>query len=102
MVHFLIIHLCVSGIPKEKLFHKLDAELRKYNATESRMVSSRGLSVFETIIDDYFPLADHQFESISVKVPKNVDVVLKTQYGEYMQLPPEEKRYSHAPVKLSV
>ena len=96
------LHVAVSGISKETLYHRLDSELRKYNQTESTMVSSRGLSAFETSIDDYFPLCDHVFETISVKIPRNADMVLKTQYGDYMKLPPEEKRYSHAPVCLKL
>ncbi len=95
-------HAAVAWVSKETLYHRLDSELRKYNETKSTMVSSRGLRVFETSIDDYFPLDDHVFETISVKVPRNVDTVLRTQYGDYMKLPPEEKRYSHAPIKLSL
>ena len=35
------------------------------------------------------------FEGIQVKVPKEYDSVLRDTYGDYMQLPPEEKRVTH-------
>ena len=33
-----------------------------------------------------------EFEGIKVKAPVNYDVVLKNIYGDYMQMPPEDKR----------
>lgn len=35
------------------------------------------------------------FENIEVVIPKEYDQYLTTMYGDYMQLPPEEKRVSH-------
>lgn len=39
--------------------------------------------------------ADAVFEGIHVKVPSDYDKWLKQVYGNYMQLPPEEKRVTH-------
>lgn len=36
-----------------------------------------------------------KFEDIEVNVPANYDEILKSLYGDYMQLPPEEDRYNH-------
>ena len=36
-----------------------------------------------------------KFEDIEVNMPANYDEILKSLYGDYMQLPPEEDRYNH-------
>jgi phosphorylcholine metabolism protein LicD len=35
------------------------------------------------------------FEDTTLIIPRDYDAYLKTLYGDYMQLPPEEKRMSH-------
>ena len=34
-------------------------------------------------------------EAIKAKIPENYDLVLKSMYGDYMSLPPEEERRTH-------
>lgn len=46
-------------------------------------------------IKDIFPLKEIQFESGTFFAPKNYDALLKVCYGDYMQIPPEEKRRVH-------
>ncbi len=41
-----------------------------------------------------------EFEGIQVKVPVGYEQVLKTYYGDYMQLPPEESRVPHHDYEL--
>lgn len=38
---------------------------------------------------------DASFENIDVKIFQNYDEILKTTFGDYMKLPPKEKRISH-------
>jgi len=38
------------------------------------------------------------FEDAEFRVPADYDTVLRTIYGDYMQLPPEEKRVAHHPL----
>ena len=44
---------------------------------------------------DVFPVQRMKFENIEVSVPKNPDAVLKALFGDYMQIPPKEKRATH-------
>lgn len=39
---------------------------------------------------------DKDFEGITVRIFKNYDRVLKTTFGDYLTLPPEEKRINHS------
>lgn len=47
-----------------------------------------------------FPTRDMVFEGVTLRAPNDVNTYLKTMYGDYMQLPPESNRYTHAPVIL--
>mgnify|MGYP002856121210 CR=1 FL=1 len=46
--------------------------------------------------EDIFPLKRYLFEEIEFYGPNNADGVLSAIYGNYMELPPENKRYGHA------
>lgn len=95
-----ILHIFMVPVPKKYLFEKTDKAMQAYNGMGSRVVSSRGLDVFNCLIEDLLPPEKHEFSGVSICIPGNWDKVLKTQYGDYMTLPPKEKRYSHAPVRL--
>ena len=45
-------------------------------------------------------LEKRQFEDIQVAVPKDYDAVLKRNYNNYMELPPQEERVNHVPVEV--
>lgn len=57
---------------------------------------------FTSIIDkdDVFPTKKMKFENIEVRVPKEIERYLTRRYGDYMQLPPEDKRHIHPPYIL--
>jgi lipopolysaccharide cholinephosphotransferase len=48
-------------------------------------------------IDEIFPLSKVYFENKYYNAPRNWDVFLKKLYGNYMELPPVEKRVNHDP-----
>lgn len=56
--------------------------------------------VFEN--DVLFPTKDITFDGLTLRAPHNPDAYLKIEYGDYMQLPPECDRYTHAPVILEL
>ena len=43
----------------------------------------------------YFPIKQISFEGVMFNAPNNVNLYLSTIYGDYMTLPPEEKRVNH-------
>ena len=49
---------------------------------------------------DLLPLKKVPFESIEAYIPANNDEFLKKVYGDYMQIPPVEKRVNHAPLVI--
>ena len=49
----------------------------------------------------YEPSAKLLFEGKEYSVPNKYDDLLRSQYGDYMQLPPEDKRVTHNPLRIS-
>ena len=45
---------------------------------------------------DLVPFKKAKFEDIEVNIANDSDAILTQIFGDYMQLPPEEKRYNHA------
>jgi len=45
--------------------------------------------------DEIFPLVEYDFEDTKFKGPNNYDAYLTRRYGDYMQLPPMDKRKPH-------
>ncbi len=50
--------------------------------------------------DKSFPLIELEFEDVKLKFQKDIDEALRFIYGDYMQLPPVEKRKNHYPYCL--
>ncbi len=83
---------------------------KRYRKEQEKMDSNGGqyITTFESeyIIEmiksvslerDMFPLIRVPFEDIEVNIQKNYEQMLNSLYGDYMQLPPLEKRINHSP-----
>ena len=97
-----VLHVLMKPVPKEYLYKQLERELQKYNETETGKMSSRGLRAFECNKTDVFPTKPHAFDTLMLQIPKNEDVILKQQYGDYMKLPPIHQRTGHEPKRLEI
>ena len=52
--------------------------------------------------NEFYETAEAVFEGITVKVPKEYDKYLRHMYGNYMEIPPKEKREQHVVLKYQV
>ena len=50
--------------------------------------------------EDFFPPVEHTFEDTQAPIPHNYDAYLHKLYGNYMQIPPVDKREKHSIVNL--
>lgn len=83
---------------RQKILKELDAIMRKYSYEDSNTVGNYGgmwgrkefgpKEWFQGYIE--FP-----FEGLEVRLPKGYHLLLTQMYGDYMQLPPVEKRITH-------
>ena len=49
----------------------------------------------------YYPPVNLSFEGKEYSAPNRYDDLLRAQYGDYMQLPPVEKRVTHNPLRIN-
>ena len=49
---------------------------------------------------DWLPPKKAKFEDLEVNIPNNPDKILTRTYGDYMKLPPKDKRFRPAPEKI--
>ena len=75
---------------------------RKYENIECKQYcdfpSMHLMPIYEK--EDFLPVKKVKFEDIEVNVPNKYDKILTRLYGDYMQLPPEDKRFRPAPEKI--
>lgn len=100
-----IVHygLKVLKISPKKVYERLRQEQMRYNHEKSRY-----LCPFEVTMADHayiskqemYPLQKVPFEGLMVSMPNQYDTYLKRLFGDYMTLPPEEKRVNHCPYIL--
>ena len=76
---------------------------RKYNSSQTQRVMYMNQSkMFSEIFDrnDLLPTRRVDFDGQKIEIPKETDKYLTAHYGDYMTLPPEDKRYNHYPAIL--
>lgn len=82
-----------------KQYKKLEKTLTKYPDTTSKAyLCYCGDSFSKEIIEKkyYGKGRLYKFEDTEFRGPENADMYLKTWYGNYMELPPEDKRNKHS------
>lgn len=95
--HYAMKILCIS---KRWLYKKYTQNATKYNHEETKyLIDFRSYNIEETKMtkDEIYPLRELPFEDLTVKIPNKSEVLLENCYGDFMQLPPPEKRHNHFP-----
>lgn len=97
---FLSIHKHPDIYVYQKMMRKLKTGEKTEYVIPYTVWESRAAEGCCSKIDDLFPLQEVPFEDTTIYLPKNNHDSLTRIYGDYMQIPPEEKRYNHPPVVL--
>lgn len=83
----------------DKILKKYNKLLQKYNNVEKKyLISNWPVYKPSCEIQQYDMVKKvcyHKFENIEALIPKEYDKFLKKVFGNYMELPPKEKRVSH-------
>ncbi len=101
------VHLILNILPISNrfLYRIVKKELLRYNRTPTKRVAYFfDPTPFSSMIDvrDIKPTCEVHFEEGHIKVAHHVDKYLRTRFGNYMELPPEEKRHNHPPYILDL
>lgn len=78
---------------------------RRYEKKNTRLMADytdRDPMAWAVSYADLYPAIDVPFEDITVRLPREYDKILRRGYGDYMQLPPVEKRKNHQPFLIDL
>lgn len=95
----------VLGIIPVRKRKKLHNRLFDYicSKKDGKYVCLCGLDALQFEKESYLgPICYHAFEQFSFRVPSDYDTVLRVEYGDYMQIPPENKRGNHGEMILEL
>jgi len=92
-----VIHYALFFIPKSWIYHTLNWAVQLFNGKEADEISHIVRRRLRVYFKDLYPITYLKFDTIEMPVPNNYDAYLKAQFGDYSELPPEDKRYGHLP-----
>lgn len=95
--------LKIFNVSKRKLYRNAKAFSMMYNDRETKRVAFMfEPSPFMSILarEDIEPTRLYDFEGLKIRFPNRINVLLERRYGDYMTLPPEDKRHNHPPYLL--
>ena len=96
--------LSILHVPKTWIYKKAyEAETRSNHYTKTKNLdffcdTTPYMNLYA--VKDIYPLRKLPFEDVELNFPHNLHNNLTRMYGDYMQLPPEEKRKNHYPYEL--
>lgn len=93
----------VLHISPRFLYKCLVCEATRYNNEPSKYMNAFEVTMSHKAYiskDEMYPLKKMPFENLMVSMPNKYDIYLKRLFGDYMTMPPEEKRVNHCPYIL--
>lgn len=95
-----VVRLCFKILPEYYFENRCRSHFLKYNEKHTMTVVSysykmNNYKILCFRIEDMFPSIDIRFQGKEFKIMNNYDSYLKTMYGDYMEMPPLEKRVCH-------
>jgi lipopolysaccharide cholinephosphotransferase len=97
--------MCFFHVSHDFLYRKCKEACCRYNGKKTnRIAFFCGTKPYSNLIDlrEAMPFMELPFEDVTIQFPKNIDKILRDFYGDYMQLPPVEKRKNHYPYCLKL
>lgn len=95
--------LRVFHVPPEFFYNRAYRQITKYRDTDTQRVSYMFDPALYTSVmyrKDVLPTARRKFEWMQIKVPRDVEKYCRERYGDYMKMPPEDRRHNHVPYRL--
>lgn len=95
--------LC-AVIPSYRWYNMIDSAVQHKHETGLMGIPTGRKHYFGEILPTfvYLPVSEGIFENHTVKLPHNCDAYLRNLYGNYMEIPPVEKRERHLIVDFSL
>lgn len=96
--------MVMTILPVKSLFKLQYRLMNKYNNKDYHhcvcYVGSYDVKREYIQIDNFYPTTVGEFEGCKFSIPNKSEVYLTNMYGDYMKLPPKEKRKNHNPVDI--
>ena len=99
------LHAAMRLVPRRLLADAIEGETTRYEGTDTRAVAflhHPDHHVDYLLRDELLPLAEGEFDGMTVPLPGDADAYLTRHYGDYMSLPPPDQRVGHRPWRVEV
>ena len=102
----LLAYIPFAGASNKTLLDRAEKLIKKDNGKGGRYLlnfaSTYKLSKEIFLKESLFPCRLYAFEGHKVSSYRDMEAYLRSLYGDYMELPPEDKRHSHEPLELKL
>ena len=96
----LAIRTTCTLLSKEQIYNILNRELTRYNATSATRYNIVRMPKDMIAVEAINNLEPRRFGDMEVMAPANLEVYLRSHYGDIQKWLPEDKRLNHAPEVL--